>query len=854
MRRYGLCCVVLVAFVCGCVERYDDFSADLTVSADVDGCVPSGEDQVGDGIDQNCDGIDGVDADGDGFASVASGGDDCDDTNLAAFPGAVDFVQGSCADVQMAAATETVDEEGDAGYYTSAALDDAGTLYVAYRSAFKESTDQVRLARRDAADGSWQFFTAYEGVGRYVTLKVAAGNVHIAFHDADNDRLLYVSSPVDALGSGNWTEVVVDDSDGDPGRYASLAVDSAGAVHISYWNKGHDDLCYASNVGGAFAVEVVAGKALVEGEEERVGNFSALTLDSKGKAHISTYNSTFERLDYVTNSKGSWSSTPIDASKPQIGKYTSIAVDSKDGVHISYRDKLLEDLRYASNASGSWVLELVDGESAWVGSDSAIVIDNEDNVHVTYNQGDTDYLRYATRRDNRWSFAVVEESVPCGLQNSLVVDGEGIAHIFSGHNNLGDLLHVEVALECLAFDADGDTNCDGVDGFDGDGDGFASVSSGGRDCDDNDVEIQPQWVTRVVPDAEAEVGEFASLAIDEHNVLHASYYAALTYDLKYARREPSGDWTIETANAEGKVGSFSALAVSSVAADDLAAEPVVHVAYYNETYGELWHSARTPEGWTSEVVHSTPDAGDNVGRFASIAVDEDGFVHITYADTGAAALRYATNLSGQWESMEIPNDGEAGSYSRIAVVKGIAYVAYQAGSSDDLFFLEAALPVLDPSDWGIPLMIDGAEASVGEALSLAVDGQERVHITYRDSGSRYLHYALRANGAWALRTIDSTADVGKYSSLDLDGNDMVHVAYKDQETNTLLYATNVVTENSSWFKEPVAGKDEAVCGGLADECGDHAALRFDTIGRLHALHFDTTNKRLLYSRKACLGY
>lgn len=39
------------------------------------------EDMVGDDIDQNCDGIDGVDTDQDGLASLESGGEDCDDQN-----------------------------------------------------------------------------------------------------------------------------------------------------------------------------------------------------------------------------------------------------------------------------------------------------------------------------------------------------------------------------------------------------------------------------------------------------------------------------------------------------------------------------------------------------------------------------------------------------------------------------------------------------------------------------------------------------------------------------------------------------------------------------------------------------
>ncbi len=42
---------------------------------------PEATDIVGDDLDLNCDGVDGVDADGDGYASVASGGTDCDDSD-----------------------------------------------------------------------------------------------------------------------------------------------------------------------------------------------------------------------------------------------------------------------------------------------------------------------------------------------------------------------------------------------------------------------------------------------------------------------------------------------------------------------------------------------------------------------------------------------------------------------------------------------------------------------------------------------------------------------------------------------------------------------------------------------------
>lgn len=62
---------------------------------------PSASDVVGDSIDQNCDGIDGTDMDADGFASIASGGDDCDDFDSVINPdfGVVDiedYVDSNC--------------------------------------------------------------------------------------------------------------------------------------------------------------------------------------------------------------------------------------------------------------------------------------------------------------------------------------------------------------------------------------------------------------------------------------------------------------------------------------------------------------------------------------------------------------------------------------------------------------------------------------------------------------------------------------------------------------------------------------------------------------------------------------
>jgi hypothetical protein len=81
----------------GCQEGAGLFDFDDDGSLDADDCKPSdasihpgADDVYGDGIDNNCDGIDGIDLDGDGYASTESGGDDCNDSDSSVHPGATE--------------------------------------------------------------------------------------------------------------------------------------------------------------------------------------------------------------------------------------------------------------------------------------------------------------------------------------------------------------------------------------------------------------------------------------------------------------------------------------------------------------------------------------------------------------------------------------------------------------------------------------------------------------------------------------------------------------------------------------------------------------------------------------------
>jgi hypothetical protein len=140
--------------------------------------------------------------------------------------------------------TQTIDTVADAGMYTTIALDSDGQVHLAY---YDWTNGDLRYASN--ASGGWvtQTLDSTGDVGRDTAIAVdAAGHVHVSYIDVTYHALKYATND-----KGAWTTYVIDDYSyvGDPysdgGGYTSIAVDSAGAVHISY--RGDARLRYATN-------------------------------------------------------------------------------------------------------------------------------------------------------------------------------------------------------------------------------------------------------------------------------------------------------------------------------------------------------------------------------------------------------------------------------------------------------------------------------------------------------------------------------------------------------------------------------------------------------------------------------
>ena len=137
--------LLLALWSCQQVTVLQDFDSDG--SLDADDCQPSNpavhpgaEDGYGDGIDQNCDGVDGmaVDQDGDGYSNPH----DCDDSDSEIYPGADDSygdgIDQNCDGVDGMA----VDQDGD-GYSDAWDCDDQDpSVYPGADDSFGDGIDQ----------------------------------------------------------------------------------------------------------------------------------------------------------------------------------------------------------------------------------------------------------------------------------------------------------------------------------------------------------------------------------------------------------------------------------------------------------------------------------------------------------------------------------------------------------------------------------------------------------------------------------------------------------------------------------------------------------------------------------------
>jgi hypothetical protein len=239
---------------------------------------------VGDGVDQNCDGVDGVDADADGTPSSASGGTDCNDADATVFPGAsetwlleplgLDFSplcgkpwQSGCSD--LPAPNDLV-------------VDAQGALHVAFVAPGKDGG----AAYASNTGGTWWFeVVATENASDPQVAVGPGGERYLAFSAkalAVSLRLATSPSPTGAWSIQTLGSLITSQ------LHPRIAVDGSGVVHLVGTDRNvpagggaasANDLFYANSSDGYQEAEI-----LLPGTEDIVG--LSLAVTSGGVPHV----------------------------------------------------------------------------------------------------------------------------------------------------------------------------------------------------------------------------------------------------------------------------------------------------------------------------------------------------------------------------------------------------------------------------------------------------------------------------------------------------------------------------------------------------------------------------------------
>ncbi len=306
------------------------------------------------------------------------------------------------------------------------------------------------------------------------------------------------------------------DSNGCVGEYTSIATDSSGKVHISYYDCTNGDLKYATNrgvtPGTGNCINTDFNCETVDSEGD-VGQYSDIAIDLNNKVHISYYDATNGDLKYATN-KGvipgngnctntNWNCQPVD-SNGIVGLYTSIALDSSYRPHIGYVSGVIalpgfigEEVRHAYYNGSEWNIEIVDIWSNYPYGEfysTSIAIDSLNRIHMSY----YNYyccpvgVIYAYYNGVSWSTMEVDRLSTCSREwaqgfTSIAIDSLNNPHISYYH----------------------------------DGPSLRHASYNGT-----------AWQTETI-DSNG-VGWYSSLVFDSSYNMHISYYDSSNSNLKYA--------------------------------------------------------------------------------------------------------------------------------------------------------------------------------------------------------------------------------------------------------------------------------------------------------------------------------
>jgi len=365
--------------------------------------------------------------------------------------------------------------------------------------------------------------------------------------------------------------------------------------------------------------------------------------------------------------------------------------------------------------------------------------------------------------------------------------------------------------------------------------------------------ISPTWSawTSEVVDPAADVGEWASIAVDYLNRPHIAYYDKANGCLKYAFKDVV--WTIQTLDCDNVLLPVSEDETSLGLAENDGVEILPTLVSPDETSGfPLRQETMDIQG---EIAPQAEPASGS-GKYTSIAIDSYGQPHISYTKFYPRSDRIYHKLKYIYFDRTIPawkiylvkqvGSGVAslneGLFTSLAIdSRDRPHIAFLDDDHDKVRYAfsprENNWSFSYPTSAGI-----GQYDNLGGWNSLVLrpgEPQDKPYIAFYDKTRGALTIAEGTyktdinNYAWNTYRVDNSGDVGLFASLAIKNSKDFGISYFDESWDDLRFAMG---SGGNWDIKTVTGTNS--------RAGRYTSLVFDFNQKPHITYFDFSDGML----------
>ena len=261
-----------------------------------------------------------------------------------------------------------------------------------------------------------------------------------------------------------------------------------------------------------------------------------------------------------------------------------------------------------------------------------------------------------------------------------------------------------------------------------------------------------------------------------------------------------------------------------------------HISYHDSNSGEVKYASFNGYDWDVKIVDFV---GINDVGSTSLAFDQNDIPHISYYEGENHLLKYAYWTGSAWHTEQISPPGSNGRESSIAVdSNGYPHISWSGSGYNFMYSRWTGL------SWETTTIENDARKN-----SLGLDSNNFPHISYFAAGAaHYLKYATYNGSSWNTTAVDLPPPSGYFgyrNSLAVDSNNLPHIAYCVEGIAGNPYTIKYTKWNgATWEKETIVSSPTVPCGSVALSLAKdipHISYTTSSGGSLHYLQWNETN-------------